>query len=85
MLGGLGHQSKRQRKKLSENEDISNECFLFSSCKTVNDCNGGCYVGGVDCNQPTTLTPEISTTTEDLTTTTYPQGYTLNYLLLLYF
>merc|ERR1719369_335530 len=28
-----------------ENEDISNECFLFSSCRIVKECNGGCYVG----------------------------------------
>ena len=55
----------------SENEDIFNECFLFSSCQTVNGCNGGCYVGGVNCHQPTTITPEITTTTEKFLTT-YP-------------
>ena len=39
----------------SENDDVSNECILFSSCQTINECNGGCYIGGVDCHQPTTI------------------------------
>ena len=35
-----------------ENPDIYEECFLFSSCNTVNPCNGGgCYIGSIDCNQ----------------------------------
>ena len=51
-----------------ENEDVSDECLLFSSCKAINDCNGGCYFGQVeDCHEITTLTPD-TTTTPDLPT-----------------
>ena len=35
-----------------ENEDVTNECFLFLSCLTVNQCNGDCYVGQVHCDEP---------------------------------
>ena len=46
-----------------ENEDVSDECLLFSSCKAINDCNGGCYFGQVeDCHEITTLTPDTTTT-----------------------
>ena len=46
----------------NENEDVSDECLLFSSCQTINECNGGCYVGQVDCNEPTTMTTDTTTT-----------------------
>ena len=47
----------------NENEDVSDECLLFSSCQTINDCNGGCYFGQVeDCHEITTLTPDTTTT-----------------------
>ena len=47
----------------NENEDVSDECLLFSSCQTINDCNGGCYFGQVeDCYEITTLTPDTTTT-----------------------
>ena len=47
----------------NENEDVSDECLLFSSCQTINDCNGGCYFGQVeDCYETTTLTPDTTTT-----------------------
>ena len=47
----------------NENEDVSDECLLFSSCQTINDYNGGCYSGQVeDCHEITTLTPDTTTT-----------------------
>ena len=54
-----------------ENEDVSDECLLFSSCQTINECNGGCYVGQVDCYEPTTMTTD--TTTTPTITTTLPE------------
>ena len=47
----------------NENEDVSDECLLFSSCNAIHDCNGGCYFGQVeDCHEITTLTPDTTTT-----------------------
>ena len=44
-----------------DNEDISNECFEFDSCDTVNQCNGGCYTSQVHCEEPTTITTDTTT------------------------
>ena len=44
-----------------DNEDISNECFEFDSCDTVNQCNEGCYTSKVHCEEPTTITSDTTT------------------------
>ena len=55
-----------------KNEDVSKECILFSLCQTINECNGdgGCYLGQVDCYEPTTthttITPVLTITASEL-------------------
>ena len=56
-----------------ENEEIYEECFLFSSCENINSCEAGCYVGSLNCEEPkttTTFKPTYMSTTTILTTTT---------------
>ena len=50
-----------------ENEDISNECFMYSSCSYISSCIG-CY-GGV-CKDDGYTTTRETTTASDTTTTT---------------
>ena len=44
-------------------EVLPYECLQFSSCQTVNECNGeGCYVAQVeDCYEYTSITPDTTT------------------------
>ena len=53
-----------------ENEDISNECFIYSSCSYISSCIG-CY-GGVCKDDGYTTTTRETTTASDTTTTTIP-------------
>merc|ERR1712156_964527 len=54
-----------------QNEEVRQECLLFSSCDSVDSCSIGCYIGGVDCGDepPVTTTPAPVTTTPAPTTT----------------
>ena len=35
----------------SENEQIHNDCLLFTTCETIQPCNSGCFSGNVLCNE----------------------------------
>ena len=48
-----------------DHDTFYEECLLFSSCDSVNQCNQGCSVGSVDCDISPTTTPVTTTLPDD--------------------